>query len=173
MTRKHLGCRESWQAAAAERGGKPEKVFDLIVHHYLIDSPIAGVENPKEPREIYGDEHSRHGIAPDCVFRHRDINRSVFIEIKQQWVKGNAHERACKFVMPGILNSTRRIGNQPPGLIPVWWIFADVVASDFRDRREILHWLQGIDSHVLLWENMKDYRPVVDHFEKHIQPFLS
>ena len=87
--------------------------------------------------------------------------------------RGNTYEWACKFMMPGILNSIWRIGNQPPGLIPVWWIFADVVASDFRDRREILHWLQGIDSHVLLWENIKDYRPVVDHFEEHIQPFLS
>ena len=68
MARKHLGCRESWQTAAAERGGKLGKVFDLIMLHYLIDSPIADVENPKEPRTIYGDEHRRYGIASNYVF---------------------------------------------------------------------------------------------------------
>ena len=110
---------------------------------------------------------------PITCFDIEDTNRSVFVEIKQQWVKGNAHERACKFVMPGILNSIGRIGNQPLGLIPVWWIFADEIASDSRYRRETLHWLQGIEAHVLLWENITDYKPVVDHFEEHIQPLLS
>ena len=67
--------------------------------HYPIDLPIAGIENPKELRGIYNDGRSRHGIAPDYVPRHRYTNRAVLVEIKRQRAKGNAHERACKFMM--------------------------------------------------------------------------
>lgn len=137
MARKHMEWRENWQAEAAERGVKPEKVFDLIMHHYLIDSPIAGIENPKELRAIYGDEHSRYGIAPDYVFRHRGTNRSVLVEIKRQRAKGNPHEWARKFMTPGILNSIRRISYQLQGVIPVWWVFTDEIASYLRYRRGI------------------------------------
>ena len=142
------------------------------MRHFLIDMPISGAENPRELLGIYGAKYGRHGIAPDYVFRHRETDRAVFVELKRQRAKGNAHERACKFMMPGILNSIRQIGNQPRGVIPVWWIFADEIASDPRYKREILHWFQGIEAHVLLWENITDYRPVVDHFEEHIQPLL-
>ena len=76
-------------------------------------------------------------------------------------------------MMPGVLNSIREIGNQPQDVIPVWWIFADEIASDPRYKREILHWFQRIESHVLLWENITDYKPVVGHFEEHIQPLLT
>ena len=173
MARKHLEWRESWQDEAVERGGRAEKIFDLIMLHYLIDLPIAGVENPKDLRGIYNNGCSRHGIAPDYVLRHRDTNRAVFVEIKRQRAKGNAHERACKFMMPGILNSIREVSNQPQNVIPVWWIFSDEIATGSRYRREIYHWFQGVESHVLLWENITDYRPVVDHFEEHIQPLLT
>ena len=50
---------------------------------------------------------------------------------------------------------------------------ADKIAFDLRYRRETLHWFQAIEAHVLLWENITDYKPVVDHFEEHIQPLLS
>ena len=68
MAWKHLEWRESWQAEAAERGGKPEEVFDLIMLHYLIELPIAGIKNPRELRGIYGDGYGYHGIAPDLVY---------------------------------------------------------------------------------------------------------
>ena len=51
--------------------------------------------------------------------------------------------------------------------------FADEIAADPRYRKEMLHWFEAIELNVLLWENLTDYRPGVDHFEQHIQPPLT
>lgn len=139
---------------------------------YLQDTPFTGTKNPRDLRSIYGDRNGRHGIAPDYALRNNRTGKTVYVEIKRQRAAGNAHERACKFMMPGILNSMRTVANQPAGVIPFWWVFSNGIANDIRYRREILHWFQGIEPHVLLWRRIDDYRPVIDHFESHIQPLL-
>ena len=173
MGREHLERRNNWQAEAAERGGRAETIFHAIMQHYLIGMPFAGKLKPRELRGIYRRGNGLHGIAPDYVLRHQKTSKAVFVEIKRQRAAGNAHERACKFMMPGILNSARHIARQPVNVIPFWWIFSNGIASDPRYKREIMHWFQGIESHVLLWEDITDYTPVIDHFEQYIQPLLE
>ena len=94
------------------------------------------------------------------------------MEIKRQNPSGNAHERACRYMMPGIIESARVIANQPKGVIPFWWIWANGLASHHDYIQHITHWFMGIEGHMLLWRNLHDWEAVADHFEKHIRPLL-
>lgn len=172
MGRQHLERRANWQAEAGERGGRAEKIFYDIMSHYLVDSPFMGIVKPQDLKGIYGKRNGRHGIVPEYILRNPNTGKAVFVEIKRQRAAGNAHERACKFMMPGILNSMREISSQPTSVIPFWWIFANGIAIDPYYRQEIMHWFQGIEGHVLLWPDMIDYNPVINHFEEHIQGLL-
>ena len=84
----------------------------------LINAQNTGAENPKELRGKFGDRGGRHGMASDYVLRHRNTNKAVFVDIERQRAKGGAHERPCKLMMPGILDSIRLIGDQPDSVIP-------------------------------------------------------
>ncbi len=95
----------------------------------------------------------------------------MFVEIKRQNPRGNAHERACKYMMPGILNAMRQAGNQPDCAIPMWWVFTNGVATDPRYKREIKFWFQGIERHVLLWSDRR--ADVTEHFDRFIRPLLE
>ncbi len=143
---------------------------------YLTTLSIEIRVQPK-PRDligIYGVNPSTgkpHGIAPDHGIYGPD-GRSIFVEIKRQRAAGNAHERACKYFAPGIIKSGREIAKQPDGVIPFWWIFAEGIAEDPRYVREITHWFQGVERHVLLLPR-PDEQALTDHFEKHILPLLT
>lgn len=87
MAPKHSVWRESWQAEAAERGGRAERAFEAIMRNFPIDMPISGAENPREPLGICGDKNVGHGIAPDYVLRHTETDRAVSVELKRQRAK--------------------------------------------------------------------------------------
>jgi len=145
------------------------------MQEYLRESDYVPKSKPTDLACIYGAGHdgSGHGVRPDYSIMNQITGKTVFVELKRQRAKGNAHERACKFMMPGIVNSARRIARQGDSVIPFWWVFSNGIASSPRYIQEILHWFQGIEGHVLLWDDLENYVPVINHFENHIRPLLE
>lgn len=155
------------------------KILHTALESYVgeIGSGLESERKPKDLEGIYGFRGEKftsyHGIKPSYVIRNEETGRSIYVEIKRQSNSGNAHERACKYMMPGIIKSAQEIAKQPEGIIPFWWIFAEDIATDRYYAKEIMHWFQGMERHVLLWKNVKDRKPVIEHFEKHIRPLLG
>jgi len=176
IAREHLEGRDNWQLEASIRGQSAEISLDIILQEYLKDTRYTPRNNPNDLSGIYG-RHPQtgrpHGIRPDYSIRNRETGKVIYIELKRQRDKGNAHERACKFMMPGIVLSAQQIANQPENVIPFWWIFSNGIASSPRYMQEIYHWFRGIEGHVLLWKDIEDYSALVSHFEQHIRPLLD
>ena len=170
MGREHLENRDNWQAESAIRGSEAERAFDAIMRLYCTGTEYRYTSKPRDLREIYG---RSHGIVPEAVIRNSRTNRAVYVEVKRQRNAGNAHERACKYFAPGIIASARAIANQPDDIIPFWWIFTNGIATDPRYVQEITHWFRGVEDNLLLWQAIRDYEPVVDHFERCIKPMLD
>lgn len=173
--RKYLERREKWQDDAATRGQTAEDAFTNIMQEHLKDSGIEIVKFPKDLREIYGsqaDGRKSHGVQPDHAIRNIENQKAIYVEIKRQRAAGNAHERACKFMMPGIVKSAQLIANQPKSIIPFWWIFSNGIATSYRYRQEIQHWFKGIQEHVLLWGDINNAKELTDHFDKYIKGLL-
>ena len=178
MAREHLEQRDNWQDESAMRGTKAEKAFRRFMGKHLEQQSVLTTRyKPKDLQGIYGERMARkiqpHGIHPDYMIRNKKTGRAIFVEIKRQRADGNAHERACKYMMPGILASAREIAGQPESTIPFWWVFTNGIASDQYYRQEINHWFQGMEGHLLLWQDIEERKPVIEHFEKHIRPLLG
>ena len=175
--RDRLAGRDNWQAEAGERGLTAERVFDAVMQEHLVSTPFEGALKPNDLAGIYGvlvDGRGRerpHGIRPDYVIRNPVNGRAVYVEVKRQRTAGNAHERACKYMMPGILDAIRTIGNQPESSIPVWWVFTNGIAIDARYEQEIMFWFRGIEENVLLWGDRR--ADVTEHFDQFIRPMLG
>lgn len=174
MGRRELSSREKWQDRAAERGGSAEDAFCEAMTRHVGSSEIRIERNPGDLTTIYValDETSR-GIRPDFAIRRK--NRTVYVEVKRQQAAGNAHERACKYWTPGILDSMRRLGGWSDShsvVVPCWWVFTGGLTRDPRYRTEIKHWFKGHEGHVLLWKNTTDYDVLTRHFDIHIRPLF-
>ena len=169
MAREHLKNRGNWQDEANKRGSESETSFSGVMKQYFIGSDFSIEDGPRDLAGIYG---RKRGIRPDHAIRNRKNRKAVYVEVKRQGAKGNAHERACKYMMPGILSSAREASHQPDHVIPIWWIFTDGIAIDECYQRQIMHWFRGIEGNVLLWQNIGDSSVVTGHFEEHICQFL-
>lgn len=180
MGSESLSRRDKWQDRASHQGRGGENILHTVLSDVLSDTEFETKLNPLDLNSIYGKRSSGHphGIRPDYKIKSNTTNKSIYIEMKRQNPAGNAHERAGKYMMPGILNSIREIANQPDNIIPVWWIFASRskgfgIASDSDYVQEIKHWFKGIEAHVFLWDDITDAKPLIEHFEKYIKPLLE
>lgn len=175
MAREHLEQRDNWQGEASERGRKAEDVFDEIIRHHLRGSAIEADFQPMDLAGVYGTRRSGrpHGLRPECAIRNTRTGRTVFVEIKRQRAAGNAHERACKYLAPGILAAMREVGRQPANVVPMWWIFTNGIARDPDYRQEISFWFRGLEPNLLLWDDLDDHAMLINHFEASIRPMLE
>ncbi|MBC6440237.1 MAG: MunI family type II restriction endonuclease [Rhodospirillales bacterium] len=179
MAREHLEGRKPWQDLAGSRGAVAEDVFSVIMEAHLENTGFSTVHKPKDLAGIYGrrtgkDGRSRlHGIHPEYAIKNTTTGKSIYVEIKRQRAAGNAHERACKYMMPGILASARKIARQKADVVPFWWVFTNGLAKDRYYRQEIAHWFQRIEGHCLFWPKLRERQVVIEHFEKHIRPLLE
>ena len=172
MSREHLEARAKWQDSSAARGKIAEKTLRLAMSRHLdryADGDMEYVHKPSDLRGIYG---RQHGIRPDGMIVNRANGRRVFVEMKCQRAAGNAHERACKYMMPGIVASMRERSGHAAPVIPMWWIFTNGIAKDPRYRQEIGHWFKGIETQLLFWPDGWNAKPLTTHFEKHIKRML-
>ena len=176
--RERLAARGNWQERASERGQTGERSFEAVMRAHLEGAPFEVVARPADLAGIYGtrtDTSGRerpHGIRPDYAIRGGASGRTVYVEIKRQRATGNAHERACKYLTPGILSAMREIGRHPPDAIPVWCVFTNGIATDPRYRAEIMFWFSGIEGNVLLWDG-GDPAALTEHFERYVKPMLE
>lgn len=176
MGRIELSDRDKWQDDAAVGGQRAETAFAVAIQRAIEGSvDLVADSKPSDLAGMYGWRSSgrKHGIKPDYAIRRRSTGRTMYVEIKRQQAKGNAHERACKYWAPGILASMRAEGRQPPDVIPCWWVFTNGIANDGDYRQAIRHWFRGYEGHVLLWENISDHDTLIRHFDRHIRPLLG
>lgn len=146
------------------------------MREYLRGTNYIPTKSPSDLSGIYGNHPKTgrpHGVRPDYSIKNQETNKVMYIELKRQRAAGNAHERACKFMMPGIVRSAQKLANQPKEVIPFWWVFSNGIASDLRYVQEIRHWFLGSESHVFLWENIEEHTCLVSHFDRHIKPLLD
>jgi hypothetical protein len=157
------------------RGHGAEDVFHAIMQFYLRGQGFERVKKPPDLKGIYGQRTTGnpHGIRPEYAVRHKASGRTIFVEIKRQRASGNAHERACKYFAPGIVESSRQIARLPEGTFPFWLIFTNGIATDPNYRREITHWFRGFEGHLLLWPSVDHHDALIDHFDTHIRPILE
>ena len=179
MARDHLANRANWQKLSAARGHGAEDAFSVIMQMHLSETQLTATHKPKDLKSIYGkrrgpDGKTRpHGVEPEFAVRNKKTGKAIYVEVKRQRAAGNAHERACKFLMPGIVRSAREVAKQSEDVLPFWLIFTNGIAKDENYRREIEHWFQGIEPHFLLWKNIRDYDAITGHFDKYIRPLLD
>ena len=176
MAREHLEGREDWQPEASDRGKRAEHVFERIMAEHLKGSPFKMTMQPKSLGGIYGRHEGSnrpHGIKPECEIRNTANDRITWVEIKRQRAAGNAHERACKYFAPGIIESACKIGRHPEGVFPFWLIFTNGIATHSRYRQEITHWFRGYEANFTLWESIEDPDIILDHFDKRIKSLIA
>lgn len=169
MGREELANRPEWQRRAAIRGNEAECAFQISMKQHLENSNITLTHRPNNFLKLYG----QTGIVPNFMIHEETTHKIVLAEVTRQQAGGNAHERVCRYMMPGMLRGIREIANQNEKVIPIWWIFTDDVAADDSYRQKIQFWFRGIESHLLLWKNMGDSTAVIKHFEEHIRKLLS
>ena len=174
MAREHLETRDNWQREGNFRGNEAEQAFQSVMARYL-DKRYHRDYKPTDLNGIYGlhPTGKPHGIVPEYVIRNVKTGKAIYVEVKRQRARGNAHERACKYFTPGIIASAQEIANQPVDVLPFWWVFTSGIAVDHRYRQEILHWFKNIERHVLLWEDIKDASALENHFDEYIKPLLD
>ena len=181
MAREHLESRIPWQIGSAARGEGPEKTLKTIMSLHLRhkhDGVFRYEHKPKVLRGIYGTRTdkqgrtSQHGIEPEGMIINQDNGKAVFVEMKRQRPAGNAHERACKYMMPGIIASMQEAACQPSEVIPMWWIFTNGIAKDPWRRQEIGHWFKGLERQLMFWPDWSDYDSLIHRFEEDIKGML-
>ena len=176
MAREHLEGREDWQPEASDRGKSAEHVFQRIMTEHLRESLFEMTMQPKSLGGIYGqheNSHRPHGIKPECEIRNTTNGRMIWVEIKRQRAAGNAHERACKYFAPGIIESACKIGRHPEGVFPFWLIFTEGIATHPRYRQEIKHWFRGREDNLTLWESIERTDMILEHFDSRICSLIA
>lgn len=170
MNREDLAKRGNWQGKASRTGESAETVFQATFSGYLDKNKYKIEAHPRDLKNIYSENH---GIEPDFSILNVDTNKKIFVELKRQGAEGNAHERACKYLAPGIINAGREKGDTNEEDFPFWIIFSGKLASDAKRKEEITFWFKGIEGNVFLWENLREYDAIHKHFEDHIRPILE
>lgn len=172
MGSEALSNRDLWQDQAAEQGWKAEYVFYHAMMQHVASLDMLVDKKPSDLLKIYvASNGARYGIKPDFAIRTK--TRTIYVEVKNQGPRGNAHERACKYWTPGILDSMRRSGGwNDSNVIPCWWVFTGRLTRTLRYQAGIRHWFKGYEGHVLLWEDTEDYDALTRHFDEHIKPLL-
>ena len=147
-----------------------KKVYDIFVKYFANKQQYHIEKNPKDFKEIYG---GKYRAEIKLAISNKDTQRKIFIEIKRQGDRGNAHERICMYLVPNMVNIGRKKGNIRKDDFPFWILFWDGLAKGLRYREQFKIWFQGHENSMTLWKDISDEKPVIEHFEKHIAPRLS
>ena len=176
--REFLALRENWQAEANQRGGASEDIFQSVMGEVLQLDGLGHYQISRKPHDLarlYG-EGKKWGIRPDFSVRNNNTGRTAFIEVKRQNPRGNAHERACKYLAPGIVGAGRQYGNIRPEHFPFFWIFTNGLTTSTKYSSEIEFWFSSPDNpkmrnHLLLWNLSK--AAALKFFQDSIRPVID
>ena len=110
-------------------------------------------------------------FVPDIGIEHLQTGRKYIMECKYQKAEGNAHERACKYMTPGLIAIVQaKLG---ANYHPIGYAFDGGIARDAGYRREILTFAgPTLSPHVFFWI---DQTPESVHqwFMQTVHPLLS
>lgn len=149
-----LSERAVWQDRANSAGSDLERVVHDVLAEYLQGDDSYSLE--VKPKHLRGAYRERWGPVPDLAIGNRVTGKRIWIEIKQQNAAGNAHERACKFLSPGLVRYGADLAGVPR---PFFFIFAggivDTPEKSDKYHAEIDRWFDadGWHDHVLKWRN--------------------
>ena len=198
MGKKELRDRDTWQDYSGDQAGTAELSFYNVFAEAFKDTNLSIRPKPNEfanayvnielPRwvlsEIYNppDAITRHGLKPDYAIDNRNLNKSLYVEVKRQdgWVegksrsagRGNAHERSCKFFTPGLRRLLQAHGRLGDHVLPFWTVFQGDITRDPCRVREIYCWYAEYSAHFFLWRDSRDPRPLQNHFDQHLKHLL-
>lgn len=113
----------------------------------------------------------RETFVPDIGIRHLATGHRYVLECKYQKAEGNAHERVCKYMTPGLIHIIKnKLG---ANYHPIGYAFDGGIACDAGYRREILAFAgPSLSSHVFFWVDQKP-ESVREWFMDTIHPLLS
>jgi len=152
------------------RGQGAELVFKTFFEGKFKNTLYIVVPRPMHFSKLYA---ANHGIRPDFMIENTSTDKRFFIEIKRQHKgRGNAHERACRYFTPGLIQAFQKQSNIHEG-IPIWLVFSNGITQDEKRVREIKFWFYGYEANYLLWPNLSDTTYLDNHFEKHIKPLID
>lgn len=175
IPREFLAARENWQAEANKRGAESEVKFHEVMASALQCLPGLGdynvVAQPDDLRRIFGG--GRWGVRPDAAVINKETGRTVFVEVKRQNPRGNAHERACKYFAPGLVAAARKKGNIHQDDFPFFLVFTNGLATSEKYAEEISFWFSApeVENHFLLWNG--DAGKLLDFFLHKIRPVID
>jgi len=110
-------------------------------------------------------------FIPDIGIVHIPSNRKYIIEVKNQQAAGNAHERACKYMAPGMVDYLKH--TLEADYHPVGYVFSGGIADSSSYRREILFFIgKSLSSHVFFWKGRRYPHNLGEWFESTVRPLL-
>jgi len=169
MAREHLSKRGNWQAKAGIGAQGREETTKKILSTYLMRSSVYSViERPKHLKKIYG---GMWGIEPDFAIENKKTRKMAFFETKRQGKGGNAHERACKYLAPGVLRICGKIAGFAN---PFFFVFMNGLTLDPKKRMEIETWFDapGYKDRFILWKD-RSHETLIKYFEDVVSKYLS
>lgn len=152
------------------RGQAAELVFKTFFEGKFGTGPYKIVPRPMHFSKLYA---HNHGIRPDFMIENTGTDKRIFIEIKRQHKgRGNAHERACRYFTPGLIEAFQKKSNILEK-IPIWLVFSNGITQDEKRVREIKFWFHLHEMNYLLWPDLSDTSHIDNHFEKYFRCLLE
>ena len=113
----------------------------------------------------------RETFIPDIGIRHLGTDRRYVIECKYQKAEGNAHERFCKYLTPGVITKVKE--KLDASYHPIGYAFDGGIACDPGYRREIMFFAgPTLFPHLFFWVDQNP-ESVKEWFMNTIHPLLS
>lgn len=113
----------------------------------------------------------RESFEPDTGIQHIPSGRRYAIECKNQQPKGNAHERACKYTSPSMINFMKK--KLDVDYHPVGYIFAGGIVEHEGYCRELRAFFKFARGHLLLWKEKRNPILLTNWLESTVLPLLS
>jgi hypothetical protein len=113
----------------------------------------------------------RESFVPDVGILHIKSGKRYILEVKKQQAAGNAHERACKYATPSMLEFIKKKLNVD--YHPVGYVFTGGIVENKSYCREIRAFFGFANNHLLLWKEERNPIILTDWLENTVLPLLN
>jgi hypothetical protein len=111
------------------------------------------------------------GCVPDVKITCLSTGKSYYIECKAQNDAGNAHERACKFATPSMIEAMqRKMGVE---YHPIGYLFSGDLVTKKKYVLELQLSFAFAADHLVLWPKTRPAQQLVNWFEKSLKQLLT
>jgi len=110
------------------------------------------------------------GFVPDIKIKCLSTGRSYYAECKAQNDAGNAHERACKFATPSVIEAMQR--KMGVDYHPIGYLFSGDLITKKKYLLELELCYGFKREHMILWPKARPAAALIAWFEKTIKKLL-